>query len=424
MLDISRIRNNPKQVEEKLNRRDKSISLEEIRELDKQRRELISKVEKLRHERNEGSQKVGELKREGKEDQAQQLIDRLSHLGGRIDELEEKQEEVESKLHSQMARLPNIPDDSVPVSFDEEDKVILEEFGERREWDFEPKSHLELSQKLDLLDFERAAKIAGSRFPMYTGQGAALEMSVIQFMFFYQMNQNDYNPVFPPFLANEDSYYTSGQLPKFGEELYYCQQDDLYLNPTSESILVNIFRDEILAPDQLPHKLCAYSTCFRREAGSYGEEERGLIRTHQFNKVELFQFVKPQESYQRLNGLIQDAEEILEKLGLHYRKVLLPTCDLAQQSTKTIDLEVWLPTQQKYYEVSSCSNCEAFQARRGNIRYRPAPEAKPRYVHTLNGSGLATSRLVAALLENNQLPDGSIEIPEVLADTLGQEIIS
>jgi seryl-tRNA synthetase len=260
-----------------------------------------------------------------------------------------------------------------------------------------------------------------------------MEMALVNFMYFFQVRENDYTPVFPPYLAKSSSYYTSGQLPKFEDDLYRIdgrgdREEDLYLNPTSESIMVNYHQDEILPEEELPEKFVAFTTCFRREAGSYGEEERGLIRTHQFNKVELFRFTRPETSYEHLNEVIEDAESILRELGLHYRKVLLPTADLAQQSSKTVDLEVWIPTQEKYYEVSSISNCEDFQARRGNIRYRPNEDLgegkpKPEYLHTLNGSGLATSRLLVALLENNQREDGSIELPETLARHVGKEII-
>ncbi|MBS3766139.1 serine--tRNA ligase, partial [Candidatus Bipolaricaulota bacterium] len=302
-------------------------------------------------------------------------------------------------------------------------------------FDFEPKNHLELGEQHDLFRFDKAAKISGARFPFYFGDGAALEMALINFMYFYQVRENGYTPVFPPYLAKGTSYYTSGQLPKFEDDLYRIddrgeKEETLYLNPTSESIMVNYHKDEILAEEVLPEKFVAFTTCFRREAGSYGEEERGLIRTHQFNKVELFRFTKPEESYCHLDEIIEDAESILKELDLHYRKVLLPTADLAQQSSKTVDLEVWLPTQEKYYEVSSISNCEDFQARRGGIRYRPDEESggnsedKPEYVHTLNGSGLATSRLLVALLENNQREDGSIDLPDPLAGYLGKETIN
>lgn len=423
MLDISKIRENPEQVEEKLQNREEAITLDRILELDKRRRELIGQVEDLKHEKNESSKKIGDLKKAGEDEKAEGLIDKMSELSQKIDALEGDLNEVERELQSEIDLLPNLPHDSVPVSDREEDKVVLEEYGEKRSFDFQPKNHLELGRDLNLFQFDRAAKISGSRFPFYFGDGAAVEMALINFMYFYQANENDYTPVFPPYLANSTSYYTSGQLPKFKDDLYYVEEDDLYLNPTSESILANYYRDEILDDEKLPMKFVAFTTCFRREAGSYGEEERGLIRTHQFNKVELFQFVRPEDSYTHFEELIYDAELILKELGLHYRKVILPTCDLAQQSSKTVDLEVWIPTQEKYYEVSSISNCEDFQSRRGNMRYRPEKNAKPEYMHTLNGSGLATSRLLVAILENNQTAEGTVKLPERLAEQLGKEEI-
>ncbi|MFB6214806.1 MAG: serine--tRNA ligase [Candidatus Bipolaricaulia bacterium] len=439
MLDIEKIRDHPKEVETKLKARGEDVDVEHILELDEERRRLITKVEDLRRERNENSERIGELKAEGKEAEAEDLIERMGRVSSKIDKLEEELTAVEAELEGELALLPNLPHDSVPISSDEDDKEVIAEYGEKPSFDYRPKNHMELGEELDLFKFEKASKIAGSRFPFYYGDGALLEMGLIHFMYFYQVEENDYTPVFPPYLARGKSYYTSGQLPKFEEDLYRIDdraeesgqkkknREKLYLNPTAESILVNYYRDEILAEGQLPEKLVAFTTCFRREAGSYGEEERGLIRTHQFNKVELFRFVKPNNSYGHLEELILDAEGVLQELGLHYRKVLLPTCDLAQQSSKTVDLEVWIPSQETYQEVSSISNCEEFQARRGSIRYRPkSPEGgnskqKPEYLHTLNGSGLATSRLMVALLENNQNPDGSIDLPEELTEYVNKD---
>ncbi len=441
MLDIEKIRENPEGIEKRLRTRDPNVEIGKILELDEKRRSLIKEVEELRHERNEESEKIGKLKAEGKDDEAEAIIDRMGAVADEIDELEEDLEAVESSLEEKMARLPNLPHESVPVSDVEEDKEVIAEYGEKPSFDFEPRNHLELGKELNLFKFDRAAKISGARFPFYYGDGALLEMALIQFMYFFQVQQNDYTPVFPPYLAKGSSYFTSGQLPKFEDDLYRIddradekaerkdKDETLYLNPTAESILVNYYKDDILEAGQLPEKLVAFTTCFRREAGSYGEEERGLIRTHQFNKVELFRFVEPENSYRHFEELTRDAEAILQELGLHYRKVALPTCDLAQQASKTIDLEVWIPTQEKYYEVSSISNCEDFQARRGSIRYRPESgndgtnESKPEFLHTLNGSGLATSRLLVSLLENNQKPDGSIEIPEALAKYAGKGVI-
>jgi len=419
MLDIHKLREDPKGIEERLQTRDPSIDLSEILELDKKRLELIQKVEALKAERNEGSQEVGRLKKDGKD--ASKLIDSLSDIGRRIASLDDALKEAAARIEHLLALLPNVPHSSVPVGVKEE-KVILRSVGEKPEPDFQVKNHLEIGEEKGILDFRRAAMIAGARFPMYMGLGACLEMALIQFMFFHHA-KNDYIPVFPPFLANPESFYVSSQLPKFADEDYYCEKDALYLTPTAETLLANLHRGEILSSDDLPKRYVAYTPCFRREAGTYGEEERGLIRVHQFNKVEMFKFTAQESSYAELEGLIVDAEGVLQLLGIHYRVALLPTQDLAQQATKTVDLEVYLPGQGRYYEVSSCSNCEDFQARRGNIRYRPAEGEKPVYVHTLNGSGLATTRLMAAILENNQTPDGRVLIPEVLQEMVGEEFL-
>ena len=423
MLDLKKIRENPEEVERRLQARDPSIKLDRLLELDERRRALIREVEELRARRNEGSEQIGRLMSQGRREEAQPLIAQMGRLSDQIKELEEELRAVERELREVLARLPNLPHESVPISPDKGAKVVLREWGERPEFDFTPRSHLELGRALGLLDFPRAAKIAGARFPLYRGRGALLEMALIQFMFRYQVEENGYEPIFPPFLGNEESFFASAQLPKFQEDLYYCERDGLYLNPTAEVLLLSLHRDEILRGEDLPLRYVAYTACFRREAGAAGEEERGLIRMHQFNKVELFVFSRPEDSYAELEKLVGDAEAILRELGVHYRVTLLPSCDLALQSAKTIDLEVWIPSQGRYYEVSSCSNCEDYQARRGNIRYRPEPEAKPRFVHTLNGSGVATPRLFAAILESNQQPDGSVVVPEPLRDYVGTDIL-
>jgi len=423
MLDLKMIRENPQEIERRLRTRDPSISLDNLLKLDEERRKLLQEVEELKRQRNEGSEQIGKLKREGKGKEVQALLKEMGKISDKIKELDKILAEKETKIQDILARLPNLPHEGVPISLNKGDKKVLREYKSRREFDFPIKNHLELGEALNLLDFPRAAKIAGSRFPLYKGLGAKLEMALIHFMFKYQIEENGYEPIFPPFLGNPESFFTSSQLPKFKDDVYYCEKDELYLNPTAEVLLTNLHRDEVLAADDLPLKYAAYTACFRREAGAAGEEERGLIRVHQFNKVELFKFTKPEDSYDELNALVEDAEDILKELDLHYRVTLLPTCDLAQQSAKTIDLEVWIPSQGRYYEASSCSNCEAFQARRGNIRYRPSKEAKPEFVHTLNGSGLATSRLFAAILENNQQEDGSVIVPEVLRDYVGTDVI-
>ncbi|MFQ6034135.1 MAG: serine--tRNA ligase [Candidatus Bipolaricaulia bacterium] len=423
MLDLKLIRENPEEVERRLRTRDDGIRLDGLIKLDEERRAIIREVEELKAKRNEGSKRIGKLLGAGQKEEAERLKGEMARLAERIKELDNRRKEVEQELKDLLVRLPNLPHPSVPVSTEKGDKVVLREYKSKPQFDFPLKSHIELGEALGILDFPRAARIAGSRFPLYRGRGALLELALVQFMFRYQAEENGYEPIFPPFLGNEESFYTASQLPKFEEDIYLCERDGLYLNPTAEVLLANLHRGEILQADELPKRYAAFTTCFRREAGAAGEEERGLIRTHQFNKVELFKFTKPEDSYAELESLIEDAEDILKELGLHYRVTLLPTCDLAQQAAKTVDLEVWLPSQGKYYEVSSCSNCEDFQARRGNIRYRPAPEAKPEFVHLLNGSGVATSRLFAAILENNQRKDGSVIVPEPLRDYVGADVL-
>lgn len=419
MIELRRIREERDDVERRLQTRDPSVDLSSIVALDAARRELIAEVEQLKAERNQGSEDVGRRKREGAP--VDELLERLSVLSDRVGEMDETLRRTQAEMDDLLARLPNVPHASVPVG-PKDSYVVLRSVGEAPRPDAARRSHLELAEAKGILDFPRAARIAGARFPMYVGAGARLEMALIQFMFFHHANRQ-YVPVLPPFLANAHSFYVSSQLPKFEDDIYHCERDGLYLNPTAESLLVNLHQDEILDVESLPRRYVAYTPCFRREAGSYGEEERGLIRVHQFNKVEMFTFSTPDSSYAELDRLIADAARVLDALGLHYRVVLLPTQDMAQQSSKTVDLEVYLPGQGRYYEVSSCSNCEAYQARRGSIRYRPAPKARPEFVHTLNGSGLATSRLMAAILENNQQPDGSVRIPEVLQPMMGAAVL-
>ena len=413
------IREDRARIESRLRARDPSIDLGEIIALDEERRRIIGEVEALKAERNRGSQQVG--RRKGAGEDAGELLARLSEISDRISALDGELLETQERIDARLSLLPNVPHESVPVG-DKDANVVLRTVGERPEPDRPVKHHLEIGEEKGILDFPRAAAIAGARFPMYIGAAARLEMALIQFMYFHHADRG-YVPILPPFLANARSFYVSSQLPKFADDVYHIERDDLYLNPTAESLLVNLHRDEILSIDELPKNYVAYTPCFRREAGSYGEEERGLIRVHQFNKVEMFKFAAPDTSYDELESLVGDAEAVLGALGLHYRVVLLASGDMAQQSSKTIDLEVYLPGQGRYYEVSSCSNCEAFQARRGNIRYRPAAKAKPGFVHTLNGSGLATSRLMAAILENNQTEDGRIRVPEVLRAAVGTETI-
>lgn len=419
MLDIQELREHPEEFEKRLKTRDPSIDLNEILQLDQRRRTTIQEVEELKARRNRGSQEVARRKQAGED--VDELIASLSELAQETSTKDTKLKDAEARLHALLLELPNLPHPSVPVG-GKEKKTVLRTHGKKPSFSFRVRNHLEIGEEKGLLDFRRGAMIAGTRFPMYVGMGACLEMALIQFMFFHHV-RNGYVPVFPPFLANEASFIVSSQLPKFARDIYHCEKDGLYLNPTAESLLANLHRDEILSLENLPLNYVAYTPCFRREAGTYGEEERGLIRVHQFNKVELFKVTTPETSYEALDRLVIDAEAILKALDLHYRVVLLPTEDMAQQASKTIDLEVYLPTQGEYYEVSSCSNCEAFQARRGSVRYRPAAGDRPRYVHMLNGSGLATSRLVAAIFENNQTENGRVRIPEALQEMVGAEIV-
>jgi len=422
MLDLRRIRSNPEEVLARLRRRNPGISLARLLSLDEERRKLQQEIDEIRRKQNEGSERIAQLARASKTEEREQLLAELKVLAEKRKELEDRLSQVEAELEAELLALPNIPHESVPVGTKEE-KIVLRTWGEPPKFDFPPQHHVALAQRLGLLDFERAAKIAGSRFPMYVGEGARLEFALLRWMLELHVREHGYIPVLPPILANRRSFLVSGQLPKFAEELYHCPEDDLFLNPTAESLLANLHNDEILEEDKLPLKYVAYTPCFRREAGSYGEEQRGLIRVHQFNKIELFWYTTPEASYQALEELVHHAERVLQLLGLHYRVTLLPASDLAFQSAKTIDLEVWLPGQGAYYEVSSCSNCEDFQARRGNVRYRPKGGGKPQYVHTLNGSGLATSRLFAAILEQNQRPDGTVVLPQVLAELLDREVL-
>lgn len=423
MLDLKAIRENPEEIERRLKTRDPEVTLKPLLEKDEKRRKLLQEVEALKHERNQASEEVAHLKREGREGEAQSRIQELRKLSERIKQLDDEVSRLEEEIRDILVRLPNLPHESVPVSFSKDDKVIVREYKERPELPFEPKHHLDFAHERGLLDFPRAARIAGSRFPLYIGWGARLEMALIQFCWDFHCEKTGYIPVLPPYLGNPESMFTASQLPKFQDDVYYIERDELYLNPTAETLLCNLHRGEILSAEELPLKYMAYTACFRREAGAAGEEERGLIRVHQFNKVELFKFTTAETSFDELESLVQDAEAVLQALDLHYRVALLPTGDMAAQSAKTYDLEVWIPSQKRYYEVSSCSNCTDYQARRGNIRYRPAKGEKPRYVHTLNGSGLATSRLMVAILETFQEPDGRVRVPEALRDYVKADVI-
>ncbi len=414
MLDIKLIRERPDWVKERLSTRGEEYPVDEVLELDKKRRELIQRVESLRHIRKEKSDLIGRLKKQGKNEEAQELAQEVKNLGNELRSLEETLREVESRLKHLLSILPNIPHESIPIGEDEKDNVVVKRWGEPPEFEFEPKPHWEIGETLGILDFERAGKITGSRFVVYWKEGALLERALINFMLDLHIKKHGYKEVLPPFIVNETSMFSTGQLPKFKEDLFKLEDWDYYMVPTAEVPVTNLHRDEILPEDVLPLYYTAYTPCFRAEAGAHGRDTRGIVRQHQFNKVELVKFVKPENSYEELESLLLDAEEVLQLLGLHYRVVVLCTGDLGFAASKTYDIEVWAPGQNRYVEISSCSNFEDFQARRANIRYRPKQGGKPRFVHTLNGSGLAVGRTLMAILENYQQKDGSVIIPEVL----------
>jgi len=421
MLDLSFIRENPDAVKEAMRKRGATSSIEAILELDTQRRAALVEVEGLKKTRNESSKKIGQLIKEGGDVQAQK--DEVKRIGARITAIENTLESIETRLGDRMFDVPNITHESVPVGNTEDDNEVVATWGEPREFDFEPQPHWDIGTNLGILDFERAAKIAGARFVLYLGDGARLERALIQFMLDLHTEEHGYIETIPPFLVNRNALIGTGQLPKFEEDLFKTVDPEFFLIPTAEVPVTNIHADEILPAEDLPLAYCAYTPCFRSEAGSYGKDVRGLIRQHQFNKVELVRFVHPDRSYEELEILTGHAETVLQRLGLPYRKVVLCTGDTSFTSAKTYDLEVWLPSQKVYREISSCSNFEGFQARRAKIRYRDGKKARP--LHTLNGSGLAVGRTVVAILENYQREDGSVEIPEALRpymrgrDTIG-----
>ncbi len=419
MLDSKYIEENMDKVRGKLAERGAEIDFEEFWALDRGRKEIIKKVEKLERERNIGSKKVGELRREGKKEEAQELQEEMKRTSVQIKELGELRARAEEEFRNFLLTIPNISHDSVPVGGSDADNVEIRKWGEPKDFDFEPKDHVEIGKDLDILDLDRAAKITGARFALYKGLGARLERALINFMLDLHTNEHGYTEVLPPFMANTDSFIGTGNLPKFEEDLFKIEGTDFYLVPTAEVPVTNIHRDEILKEDELPIKYVAYTPCFRSEAGSYGKDVRGIIRQHQFNKVELVKFSNPDSSYEEHESLTENAARVLELLGLPYRVVLLCTGDMGFSSAKTYDLEVWVPSENTFREISSCSNFEDFQARRASIRYRPKDGSKVKLVHTLNGSGLAVGRTVIGILENFQEADGSVTVPEVLVPYMG-----
>lgn len=417
MLDRKLLRTKFDEITERLKHRGEDLSdLVKFGEFDDRRRQLISKVEELKAKRNEATKRISELKRD-KQD-ATPAIEEMRVVGEEIKALDSELTEVDEKLDHILFSIPNIPHESVPVGEDEEDNVVARTWGKKKEYDFEPIPHWDLGKDLDILDFERAAKVTGSRFVFYKGLGARLERALISFMMDLHADEHGYTEMIPPFMVNRESMTGTGQLPKFEEDAFLIADWDYFLIPTSEVPVTNFHRDEILSEADLPKKYVAQSACFRSEAGSAGRDTRGLIRQHQFNKVELVQFVKPEDSYQALEQLTHNAEKVLQLLDLPYRVMSMCTGDLGFTAAKKYDIEVWIPTQNTYREISSCSNFEDFQARRAKIRYRNEA-GKTEYVHTLNGSGLAVGRTVTAILENNQQADGSVLIPEVLRPYMG-----
>jgi seryl-tRNA synthetase len=421
MLDIELLRKNPEFVKERLRlRREEYPTLvDEALRLDEERRSILRGLETLRAERNSLSKEVGKLKSKG--EQTAELEGKVKEIKEKIEGLEGQLSKVEEQLKGVMLSIPNIPHQSVPVGKDETENVEVRSWGVRRDFEFEPKAHYEIGEALGILDFERGASLSGSRFTVMWGWGAKLERALINFMLDFHTSRG-YKEVWVPHLVKPEILEGTGQLPKFEEDLYFCERDGLYLIPTAEVPLTNLFRDTILEEKDLPIYLTAYTPCYRREAGAYGKDIRGIIRQHQFDKVELVKIVHPDTSDQELEKLTADAEEILKLLGLPYRVVALCTGDLGFASAKTYDIEVWFPSQNKYREISSCSNCTDFQARRMNTRFKDS-EGRKRFVHTLNGSGLAVGRTLAAILENYQQKDGSVVVPEVLRDYLKAEVI-
>ncbi len=418
MLDLRLIRKDPDLVRKSLrNRGEDTAPLDEVLTLDEEHRKLLAEVEELRAQRNKASQEIAAYKRQGQD--PGELMEQMREVSDRIKELEGEIRELSDRINGLLLRMPNIPHSSVPIGPTEAENVEVRRWGEPRQFDFEPKPHWDLGAELGILDFERAGKVTGARFVFLKGLGARLERAVINFMLDLHTKEHGYTEIFPPFLANEASMIGTGQLPKFGEDMFKCEGLDYYLIPTAEVPVTNYHRDEILDGDVLPLYYVAYSACFRAEAGAHGRDTRGLIRQHQFNKVELVKFVRPEDSYDELEKLVGNAEAVLQRLGLPYRVVMMCTGDVGFAAAKKYDPEVWMPSYERYVEISSCSNFEDFQARRANIRFRRGPGEKPEFVHTLNGSGVAVGRTVAAILENYQLPDGSVEVPEALRPYMG-----
>jgi len=427
MLDIKFIRENPELVRQGIKNKNETDKLDDLLKLDEQRRELILKTDELKHKRNQVSSQIPQMKKAGQD--VSSVLAEMKSVSDQISDLDSQLREIEQKLENILMFIPNMPHKSVPVGKSSGDNAVVREwlpdgFSFSKETSNEKTlDHIELGKKLKVLDFERGAKISGSGFPLYTGKGATLERALINFMLDFHLKNHGYSEVFPPFLVNSDSMRGTGQLPKMAEDMYYIEKDELYPIPTAEVPITNIYRNEIINENELPIKHVGYSACFRREAGSYGKESKGFLRVHQFNKVEMVKLVKPENSYDELEKLVKDAEDILQALKIPYRILLLCTGDLSFAAAKCYDIETWSPAENRWLESSSCSNFENFQARRANIRFKNGLTKKPEFVHTLNGSGLATSRLMVSLLEMYQTPEGKVIVPEVLQNYTNFNVI-
>ena len=423
MLDIKRIKKDKEQILKLMAKRgEKDFSLDEVIGLDDKRIALLQEVETLKNEQNTKSKQIPIYKKEGKD--TVNLMQELKELSEKIKNLDEQVKSVEDELYMKMLGIPNIPNENVPQGTTDEDNIEVRKFLEPRKFDFEAKAHWDIGTNLDILDFERAGKITGARFTLYKGLGSRLERAIISFFLDTHTDKHGYTEVMPPFMANDKSFIGTGQLPKFEEDMFKVNETSYFLVPTAEVPVTNIHRDEILNADELTKKYCAYTPCFRAEAGSAGRDTRGLIRQHQFNKVELVKFTKPEDSYEELEKLTKDAETMLQLLNIPYRVVKICSGDLGFTAAFKYDIEVWMPSYNRYVEISSCSNFEDFQARRANIKFRRDKNSKPEYVHTLNGSGLAVGRTLAAILENCQNEDGSVTIPDVLVKYMGTDKIT
>ncbi len=419
MLDIRRIRQNPQELIDALKNRNSTIDLSEFLEKEEQRRTLLSETETLKARRNEESKRIAQIKREGGD--AQAIMDEMRALGDEISAADEKLKDIEEYVNQFLLRLPNYPSPTTPIGKDDTENVEQRRWGKPRDFGWEPKAHWDIGTDLNILDFDAAAKISGARFTVYRGLGARLERAIINF-YMDTHAADGYTEILPPYMVTRQTMTGTGQLPKFEEDAYKVDQDT-FLIPTAEVPVTNLYRDMILDGKDLPIRHCAYSACFRAEAGSAGRDTRGLIRQHQFNKVEMVKITKPEQSYEELESMTRQAEKVLQLLGLPYRVVALSTGDMGFSAAKTYDIEVWMPSYGRYVEISSCSNCEDFQARRAGIRYREDAKSKPQFCHTLNGSGVAVGRTVAAVLENYQNEDGSVTVPEVLRPYMGVDVI-